>query len=73
MTRPTGGDANNESESDRIAEMIQRSEKFLNIQFEIEQLWYNTVELMLKAAAVFKNSRKPKISYFHLKEADRIC
>jgi hypothetical protein len=45
----------------------------LNIQFELEQLWLNAAELMLKASIICKQFHKTKLAYFNLYEADRIC
>ncbi|KAM3146972.1 hypothetical protein pb186bvf_000688 [Paramecium bursaria] len=60
------------TEQSRLAEMVQRSEKPLNIQFELDQYWYNLCELLIKGALIFKKINKPKVAYYYLIEADRI-
>ncbi|CAD8126977.1 unnamed protein product [Paramecium sonneborni] len=61
------------SESSRIANMIVKTAKPLNIQFELDQYFYNLIELQLMANLVFKKANKPKVAYYYLLEAQRIA
>ncbi|CAD8054193.1 unnamed protein product [Paramecium sonneborni] len=60
------------SESSRIANMIVKTLKPLNIQFELDQYFYNLIELQLMANLIFKKANKPKVAYYYLVEAQRI-
>ncbi|CAD8135492.1 unnamed protein product [Paramecium octaurelia] len=61
------------SESSRIANMIVKTLKPLNIQFELDQYFYNLIELLLISNLVFKKANKPKVAYYYLLEAQRIA
>lgn len=52
--------------------MIGKTVKPLNIQFELDQYFYNLIELQLMANLIFKKANKPKIAYYYLVEAERI-
>ncbi|CAD8136455.1 unnamed protein product [Paramecium octaurelia] len=61
------------SETSRIANMIVKTVKPLNIQFELDQYFYNLIELQLMANLIFKKANKPKVAYYYLVEAQRIA
>ncbi|CAD8145976.1 unnamed protein product [Paramecium pentaurelia] len=61
------------SESSRIANMVVKTVKPLNIQFELDQYFYNLIELQLMANLIFKKANKPKVAYYYLVEAQRIA
>ncbi|CAD8046852.1 unnamed protein product [Paramecium primaurelia] len=61
------------SESSRIANMVGKTVKPLNIQFELDQYFYNLIELQLMANLIFKKANKPKVAYYYLVEAQRIA
>ncbi|CAD8138486.1 unnamed protein product [Paramecium pentaurelia] len=61
------------SETSRIANMIVKTVKPLNIQFELDQYFYNLIELQLMGNLIFKKANKPKVAYYYLVEAQRIA